>query len=67
VISSRTPLAAQCPSGVLMPPPRLDRAWGRPSQSVEHTGQVNMALGALLDAAFARIDDDDQPNRDTTH
>ena len=45
----------------------LDRAWGRPSQSVEHTGQVNMALGALLDAAFARIDGDDQPNRDTTH
>jgi hypothetical protein len=25
----------------------LDRAWGRPSQSVEHTGQVNMALGAF--------------------
>ena len=46
----------------------LDRGWGRPSQAVEHSGQVNMAFAAILDAAFARIDaDDDQPNPDTTH
>jgi len=46
----------------------LDRAWGRPSQSVEHTGSIGGGLGAILDAAFNRLEsEDDQPNPDTTH
>ena len=45
----------------------LDRAWGRPMQAVQHTGVHRWRLGAILDAAFNRIDaEDDQPDRDTT-
>ena len=45
----------------------LDRAWGRPMQAVQHTGSIG-GLGAILDAAFSRIEsEDDQPNPDTQH
>jgi hypothetical protein len=36
----------------------LDRAWGRAKQQVAHTGSIG-GLGAILDAAFRRLEQDD--------
>jgi hypothetical protein len=46
----------------------LDRAWGRPLAQVQHSGALG-GLGAILDAAFARLESDEaaQPNPDTQH
>jgi hypothetical protein len=45
----------------------LDRAYGRPAQALEHTGNIG-GLGAILDEAFRRIESDgDQPDSETQH
>jgi hypothetical protein len=33
----------------------LDRGWGRPTQQVEHSGEIDHTISARLDAALRRI------------
>jgi hypothetical protein len=49
----------------------LDRAYGRPETSVQHSGTIGGGLGALLDAAFNRREQADaepvEPDPNTQH
>ena len=58
-----TPAARVTAANVL-----LDRGWGKPLTQVQHSGTIS-SLGAVLDAAFRRIDaeDDAQPDPETQH